>query len=344
MEPKFSMSWFVFALVTGLLVLSLGGHPLAGVWTGVGVAVLVAALNGTYLVQRHAARQMPAKFLQRRPLEIVPRHRQTLDRWAVGQWVLLGLLGAGGSELVRAMSWHPLAHVGLVFTVLTVGWVVLWAGVYLSSAVDWFLIMPKVAGISCPAPCERPGHQRWAGITALWCFHRGFARLLAPFVLIGCPTVIGALTSSAGGRAIAFALAATFALYLAEFELQGKAALSYGLNPRRYIGDALWLVRETEDSVVRVPAYLVDISAEGGKFKYLDTSGTYRGKPFDAKHDDDGDFVTLSALNRRWRLRDAVAPCADGCTGVNWYCWRNPLAHSQTTTGGDDKGQVPGSD
>ncbi|MHB8532543.1 MAG: hypothetical protein ACYDC2_07470 [Solirubrobacteraceae bacterium] len=331
------MSWFVVALVIGLLLVSLGGHPLAGLWTGVGVAALAALLNAIYLVQRRAAAKMPPEFLERREGRLVPPHRLALDRWAAGQWLAIAVIGAGGSAVVEAAGWRPFAHVGMVFTVITVGFVVLWTGIYLSSTVDWYLVMPKVAGISCPGPCERPGHQRWAGITALWCFHRGFARLLVPFVLIGCPTAIGALTGSGGGRAVAFALAAALALYMAEIELEGKAALSYGLNPWRHIGDAVWLVKENEDSVRRVPAYLMDLSAEGGKFKYLNESGAYVGDPFDAKHDDDGRAIGLKALGERPRMRDARPPCAHRCTGVNWYCWRNELAHSQTTTGGDGR-------
>jgi hypothetical protein len=329
------MSWFVVALVAGLLLLSLGGHPLAGVWAGLGVGTLAALLSAIYLVQRRAAARMPADLLQRRGGRLVPAHRRALDRWAAGQWLAVAILGAGGSAAIRAAAWRPFAHVGMVFTVLAVGWVVLWAGVYLSSVLDWYLIMPKVAGISCPAPCERPGHQRWAGITALWCFHRGVARLLVPFVLIGCPTAVGALTASGGGRAVAFALAAALALYMAEVELEGKAAVSYGLNPRRHIGDAVLLLREDRDSVWRVPAYLVDVSAEGGKFKYLEADGAYGGLPFEKKHDDDEEVVTLKDLSRRRLVSDAVAPCAHACTGVNWYCWRNPLAHSQTTSGAD---------
>jgi hypothetical protein len=247
------------------------------------------------------------------------------------------VLGAGGAELLRRTGWQPFDHVGLVFDVLTIGWVVLWSGVYLSSLVDWFLVLPKISGVSCPAPCERPGQQRWAGITALWCFHRGFARLLVPAVLIGCPTVIAALTKNGAGQAIGFSIAGVLSVYLAEFELQGKAALNYGLNPRRYIGDTLWLVRESSDSVSRRPAYLVDISAEGGKFKWVDDEGRYRGREFGRKHDDDGPPVALPALNDRPPVEEGVAPCGKRCTGINWYCWRNPLAHSQTASGGDEQ-------
>jgi hypothetical protein len=340
-EPKVSMSWYIVAIAAGLLILSLGGHPLTGVWTAVAVAALTALLNAIYLVQRRASRRMPAEFLERRKGQFIPAHRRTLDRWATGQWLALAIVGAGGSAAIDAARWQPFAHIGMVYTVLAVGWVVLWAGVYLSSALDWYLVMPKVAGISCPGPCERPGKQRWAGVTGLWAFHRGFARLLVPFVLIGCPTVIGALTGSSGGRAIAFAIAAAFALYLAEFELQGKAALSYGLNARRYIGDTVWLVHESEDSVTRVPTYLADVSAEGGKFKYLQENGEYVGDPFDSKHDDDGEPIQLKALNNRRRVHGASAPCAHECTGVNWYCWRNALAHSQTTAGEEPRARDP---
>jgi hypothetical protein len=336
MEPKTSMTWFAVAEIAGLILLSLGGHGLAGFWTGAGVTALAMFLHVTYLLQRKAAKHMPERFRARRTEGLIPPHRRKLDRWVLAQWLGIATIGALGSGLIHQAGWQPFDGVGFVYNVLVVGWLVLWAGVYLSSLVDWFLIMPKISGVACPAPCERPGHQRWAGITALWCFHRGFARLLVPAVLIGCPTVIGAITSSSGGRAICFSLSATLALYLAEFELQGKAALSYGLNPRRYVGDTLWLVRESRDSVSREPAYLVDVSAEGGKFRYVERDGDYTGEAFDQKHDDDGQPTTLPALNERPRVEGAVAPCGLECTGINWYCWRNPLAHSQSAAGAEE--------
>jgi hypothetical protein len=336
MEPKVSMTWFMVADLVGVVLLGLGGHPVAGGWVAAGLVVVAAFLHTIYLVQRKAAKHMPETFRSRRPEGLIPDHRRRLDRWVLSQWLAIAVIGIGGSELLLHAGWEPFHRVGLVFNVLVIGWIVLWSGIYLSALVDWFLVLPKVSGVSCPAPCERPGKQRWAGITALWCFHRGFARLLVPAVLIGCPTVIGAVTASSGGRAIAFSIGAVFALYLAEFELQGKAALSYGLNPRRYVGDTVWLIRETADSVYRQPAYLLDVSAEGGKFKYVDDGGHYLGDEFDEKDDEDGEPLTLSALNTRARVDDAVAPCGERCTGVNWYCWRNPLAYSQTASAGDE--------
>ncbi len=225
---------------------------------------------------------------------------------------------------------------GLVLDVLSIGFVVLWSGIYLSALVDWFVILPKVSGISCPAPCERPGRQRWAGITALWCFHRGLARIVVPVVLIGCPAAIGAITKSGSGRAICFTIAAVVSVYLAEYELQGKTALGYSLNGRRYVGDSVWLVHETPYEVTRRAGYLVDVAAEGGKFKYLTDDGDYTGAPFAYKHDDDGPPVALDKLNGRPRVEHAVTPCGEVCAGVNWYCWRNPLAYSQTSDADDE--------
>lgn len=337
MDPRVVLSWMAFAEVLGLIALALGGHGVAGLWTGVGVAGLAAFLHLTYLIQRRGAERMPEEFKRRRPPGLIPDHRRRLDRWVLSQWLAIAVVGGGGAALTDAIGAEPFDKQLLVYNVLSVGWVVLWSGVYLSSVVDWFLIMPKVSGISCPGPCERPGRQRWAGLTALWCFHRGFARLLVPAVLVGSPTVLGALSNSGAGQAICFAIAAVFAVYLVDFEVQGKAALGYGLNPRRYVGDRVWLVEESPDAVTRTAAYLVDVSAEGGKFKYLEPDGRYTGRPFETKHDDEGPAIALPALNVRPRVEEAAAPCNRHCSGVNWYCYRNPLAHSQSTNTGDDQ-------
>lgn len=336
MEPKVSMSWFMVADLIGVVLLGLGGHAVAGGWIAAGLVAVAAFLHAIYLFQRRAAKRMPETFRSRRPPGLVPEHRRVLDRWVLSQWLAAAVVGIGGSELLLRSGWDPFHSVGFVFTVLDVGWIVLWSGIYVSALVDWFLVLPKISGISCPAPCERPGNQRWAGITALWCFHRGFARLLVPAVLVGCPTVIGALTSSSAGRAIAFSIGAVLAVYLADFEIQGKEALGYGLNPWRHIGDTVWIVWESIDDVRRRPAFLVDVAAEGAKFKYVDESGLYAGEPFHEKHDDEGRPVALTVLNERRRVEGAKAPCGAACTGINWYCWANPLAHSQTTTGGDE--------
>jgi hypothetical protein len=321
------MTWFAIALTAGLLLLALGGGATAAAWTGLALIGTASFLHVTYLAQRRAAKRMPAVFKERRPI-LVPPHRRQLDRWVAGQWTGIGMIGAGGALTLRAAEVAP-------FDVLVIGWIVLWSSVYVSSLIDWYLIMPKVAGISCPGPCERSGQQRWAGVTGLWCFHRGAARLGVPLALIGCPTIIGALTTSPTGQAVAFAIAAALAVYLLDFEVQGKAALNYGLNGRRHVGDVLWLVRESAAEVTRTPAFLVDVSAEGGKFKYVDERGCFDGEPFERKHDDD-ESVTLDRLTKRPLVNDALAPCAGGCTGINWYCWNNPLAHSQTTNAGDD--------
>lgn len=335
MEPKVAMSWFTVAEVVGLILLGLGGWGIAGMWVGVGISVSCVFLHALYRFQRRGAARMPEKFSARRT-KVVPKHRVDLDKWVVGQWVTIGFVGGGGAALLEAADAQPFHDVGLAFEVLVIGWVVLWSGIYVSSAIDWYLVMPKVSGISCPGPCERPGEQRWAGITGLWSFHRGVARLLVPGVLIGCPTVIAAITSSGAAQSICFALAAIFLVYLVDFEVQGKAALNFGLNPKRYVGDVLWLVRESPDSVARLPAYLVDVAGEGAKFKHLDAEGRYTEPKFKRKHDDEGRPIALPDLQDRHYVDHARPPCEQECTGVNWYCWNNPLAHSQTTTAGDD--------
>jgi hypothetical protein len=335
MEPKLAMSWFAAADVVGLTLLGLGGWGTTGMWVGGCVAASAAFLHAVYLFQRRGAKRMPEQFRGRRSA-LVPKHRADLDKWVVAQWVAIGVLGGGGAALLEAVEMAPFEDGAMAFEVIVVGSVVLWSGIYLSSTIDWYLILPKVSGISCPGPCERPGQQRWAGITGLWSFHRGVLRLLVPAVVIGCPTVIGALTEHDAVQSICFAIAAVFLVYLVDFEVQGKAALNFGLNPKRYVGDILWLVREGPDSVERIPAYLVDVAGEGAKFKHLGPEGRYSESKFKRKHDDEGRPIALPELQERHYVDRAAAPCERECTGVNWYCWNNPLAHSQTTTAGDD--------
>lgn len=330
MEPRVSLSWYSLAVVAGLIALALGGHGWSGMWVAVGVAAVAAAMHGLFLAGRRAARDMPEELRLRRA-ETVPEHRRELDRLVVLQWASILVAGGGGATLLAALGADPFGDVGFGFDVVVVGWVVLWSGVYLSSLVDWYLILPKVSGISCPAPCERTGKQRWAGVTGLWSFHRGVARLLVPVVIVGCLAVVGAVSDDATVQAVTLSLAGVFTVLLVEFEVQGKAALHYGLYARRHVGDVVWLVRESEDWVRREPAYLVDIAAEGAKFKYVKEDGTYIGGWFEQKHDDDGEPVVLDKLNGRKRVQAARPPCADGCTGVNWYCYNNPRAYSQTT-------------
>jgi hypothetical protein len=335
MEPKVALSWFAAAEIAGLLVLGLGGWGIAGMWVGLGVAASCGFLHAVYLIQRRGAHRMAKTFRDRRT-EPVPEHRTRLDKWVVGQWITIGVAGGGGAGLLEGAGITPFETGGVAFEVIVIGWVVLWSSVYVSSAIDWYLVLPKVSGISCPGPCERPGKQRWAGITGLWSFHRGIARLVVPGVFIGCPTVIGAISGEGGVQSLCFALAAVFLVYLVDFEVQGKAALNFGLNSKRYVGDVLWLVRESPDSVQRLPAYLVDVAGEGAKFKHLDADGRYREPPFHRKHDDEGRPIALPELQHRHYVDHARPPCEHECTGVNWYCWNNPLAYSQTTNAGDD--------
>jgi hypothetical protein len=334
-EPKVAMSWFTAAEVIGLILLGLGGWGAAGMWVGIGVAASCAFLHALYLFQRRGADRMPERFRRRRA-QLVPKHRTDLEKWVIAQWVTMGVLGGGGAALLDAADVQPFHDIGLAFEVLVIGWVVLWSGIYVSSAIDWYLILPKVSGISCPGPCERSAQQRWAGVTGLWSFHRGIARLLVPGVLIACPTVIGAIGGGGASQSICFAIAAIFLVYLVDFEVQGKAALNFGLNPKRYVGDVLWLVRESPDSVERLPAYLVDVAGEGAKFKHLDRDGRYVQSKLERKHDDEGRPIALPDLQDRHYVEHARPPCEHECTGVNWYCWNNPLAYSQTTSAGDD--------
>src|ERR1043165_5483738 len=66
---------------------------------------------------------------------------------------------------------------------------VAFAGVYLSSLVDWFVILPRISGMLGPRPCRASElrHPRfphtWRETTRYWLVHRSVAFLLLRFGL-----------------------------------------------------------------------------------------------------------------------------------------------------------------
>jgi hypothetical protein len=82
-EHRVSMSWFTVAVLVGVVLLALSGHPLAGRWSAAGLAALAALMHAVYLVQRRGARHMAQVFGDRRDGGLFPRDRRMLDRFTV---------------------------------------------------------------------------------------------------------------------------------------------------------------------------------------------------------------------------------------------------------------------
>jgi hypothetical protein len=319
MEPRHSMTGYAIVVAIGLVLLAGAGLADVAMSVAVGLFLVGAAFDGGYrlLVRRSA----PAG---RR----IPNHRRRLDVWVRAQWIGASLAGLAAALLSSAAGAEPLEHAGRLVDTLLVGLVTASIGIFLSSLVDWYLILPRVSGIAGPAPCEKPGQERWRYVTCIWYFHRALATAIVYGVAVGIPAFMGSTTSgneSGAWFGVATGIAAVAGVFLRESFRAGWHAF----NPPVHVGDLIH-ARVEDDSDDDVAerwrrAYVVDVSLQGAKCKLL-ADGRYAGERFASKHDA---MVSNETLPRRKVAAGAATPLCTGesCCGVNWYCRRNPAAH-----------------
>lgn len=312
------MSAFAAVMTAALALLSLIGFAEAAAWTSVGVFVLSAALY---------AESVRLLANGRRAGRESPPHRQSLDRIVAVQWI-----GSSFGSFVVAVAcgrygFDPLATSHQLIEALIVGLCVGSIGVFLSSLVDWYVILPKVSGLSGPAPCEQAESGDWKYTTCIWYFHRALATALVYLVVIGIPSYMGNVTG--GQEFYAWAALATTLAVIGGYILRGMfVAVWFFLKPPVLVGDQIFVrVPQEGDGDVemrRQRAYVLDVSIQGADYKILDAGRYVRGKFID-KADGNVPNHKLAAVKAS---RNSDPPiCAQGCTGVNWYCRCNPKAH-----------------
>jgi hypothetical protein len=319
MEPKHSMSAYAVASVIALTLLSLMGLTRTAMWTSLGLLAAAAAL---------AAESARLLTNGRRLERVSPPHRQRLDRLVLGQWIGAGLGGLAVGLACAHFDLKPLDNCSSLVGALIIGALVGVLGVFLSSLVDWYVILPKVSGLAGPAPCEKSEGEMWKYTTCFWFFHRAMATALVYLVLVGIPTYMGNISS--GSALVAWAVVATLIALVAGYFCRGMfLAFWFAFNPPLLVGDNVLVnVAEEGDWDVRLKqhrAYVVDLSLQGAKYKILDEGRYVRGR-FLSK--DDGQ-IPIQLLGAAKAPRTSKpAPCAGACSGVNWYCRHNPEAHS----------------
>jgi hypothetical protein len=290
-------------VVAALRAASDGAVPVA--LAGIGLLVLGGILDVGYRLS--IRRRDPA--LAKRPV------RRRRDAWARGQWTLTGafclIVGAAFAWLdAPTFHWGVSREADFVNAALTASTIGSLA-VLASSLVDWFWVLPRVAGLVRHAPCEMAGRELWERTTGIWLWHRAVATLVVAGVVVGVPAYMGDTAGSGGGgRAAWFVAAATLGAAVASFVNAGGRALWLAFRPTTSLGDTV--------DVHGRNCLVVDVSLQGAK--YLLTDRLPR-KVFDAK--EDGSFP----LDDFGRYRDVVAgnsPCAEGCIKANWYCRLNP--------------------
>jgi hypothetical protein len=180
--------------------------------------------------------------------------------------------------------------------------------VFISTLCDWYFVLPRVAGLVTPAPCQGRQLERRLLLTAFWYFHRAFAMMAVAIAIFFVPAYEAASTT---GRArIAWEAAALFAAAVGGVGMRNSMrGAQFALNPPLAVGDIVAGTSIGRDG----DYYVVDISLAGVKLRRLGSA------PFVQQ----ADCIIDGGQLRRARRLDSSAPCASRCVGVNWYCCQN---------------------
>lgn len=309
MEPRYSMTAYAIVIGVALVLLSVRGFALAAAGIAVGIVAIGLALDASYIVRRQTDRLLD--------------HRRNLDRIVRTQWAGIALTGLAAAGLSSMTDWTPLADAGTLVAAIVIGLAVAAPAVYVSSLVDWYWILPKIAGMIGLAPCERTGGRMYAGVTKIWLFHRAAATTIVTFVLAGVPGFM-ATTASGGPEGSAWViLGSALAIGFNSVNDGITQAFRYALNPKICVGDVVRVRVNPEDSGLQ-DAYVADVSIHGLKYKPI--AELSAGDP---RFVDEGELMHNHEIERTRRSPGAAPPCAGigSCRAVNWYCFRNPVAN-----------------
>jgi hypothetical protein len=326
-----------FAVALGLVLFatgSLGMHGVAVAGTGLNLAVW-GALRMPY---RQARRRWsivdaytPAELADAAGAampSVAARVRldRLVDRSAIAA-TAAGVLGlavglAAGTDAPGQLAGHAAG------AALVVGA----GGIFWSSLVDWYWVLPRISGLTGHRACRldpEPGADRisWEEVTRWWIIHR-IAAVVAVAVaaggLVGTVAGLGARSLDAapavqGMVAVLSAIVATFAEVYRKKAAHGLPLL---LHPEIVVGESYL-------DAIGGPCFPVDVAMEGFKIvkqdaqyeRYLAhrTQGTT--KWLKSKGDE---TVPLADAQAR-RAKAADVRCRE-CIGLNWYCVNNPNA------------------
>ncbi len=318
MEPKYWMTGYTLLLAAALLALAARGFALTAGIVALSIFAIGAGLDLVYVRRRVPGRLAP--------------WRTSLDRVVRRQLLSIGVVGVAIIVVGETTGYHPLGDVAASAKAIVVGAVIGLSTVYVSSLIDWYWIVPRISGTTGPAPCERSGSERWAGLTNVWFFHRAVATSVMIGILAGVPAYIAGHSGS-DGTAWAL-LGAALAVGYSSVNTGVRTALEFAFNAPIHVGDIIRVRANPEDGFLS-GAYVVDVSIQGLKYKLLDAPA---GPP---RFLNKGEQLTMDELKKTHRSKAPRSPCpgAADCQAINWYCHRNPRANTSDEAG--DEGEEP---
>lgn len=322
-----------------LMVLGVAAAVLGAVWEAASVALAIAVFGGALWL----------KYISdlRRTKGLLPPHRDRLDLLVCGDLrVAAGIALAVSVSLIMGDIGPP-TNVGTARSV-TLALLAVAGCVYVSSLIDWFLIMPRISGQLGARPCrshlgEEPGvwPKTWRSTTSWWYIHRLLAAAAFRFGLSYSITLLisGFVDLEFGRRLIVVAALGVFAEY-SVFGMRAVAReamhphLTVGRTVRRLRRDQRYrwqrkigpfsfgIAREPGSPVSTSPReYVYDVSAEGVQLVPVRSREKLRER---------NEFERKNLTRVKHKDVDLVEPakpfagCEDGrCSKINWYCVEN---------------------
>lgn len=315
MSPKPHLRRQVIVVAAILIALAVVGYA----QTALGVSLFVLLIGIIYAV-------LYRRFRRR---DLVPRHRRELDRY-VAKLVVV-------AAVVPALVAIVLIVVGTPFSVDAVAaqaWLtaaaVVAAAVFASSLVDWYWILPRLGGLgSWPRPCEvevaADDDHDWRFVTQYWYGHRAVAEATAVAALAAAAIYLAGAEEH--HRVIWGTIAAGAGILAAVVGVTWAQAWGLVQNPDIQVGAVLRTERFAWDPPLQ-ELYVMDVDLRGAQPKLL----TDRRRECDGERDPrvfrpKKEAKPIKSSDNVEPAPGYVPPCAEYCTGINWYCRFNPRAY-----------------
>lgn len=311
-------------LATLLIASGVLGASLLALLCAIGSAAGAALLNMRY---RHDVAIAGAS---------IPPHRARLDD-VVANDAMAALVPA---TLLIVVSWviglDPSGD-GAATARTAIGFLaVAAAAIYLSSLVDWYVILPRVSGQLGARPCRDrdprfPFPHSWKEVTRWWYIHRIVATLAFRFLLAAAIAAVLGQFIGFGEEAkiLAGLVLGVFATYLSTL----SSAVFQGAQPKLLVGEAVIVKprprrqRWPPFSKVYPPEldgrqYVIDVSVEGIHM----TAAAPREQPDlpEPRFVREADRLALVNHDSARLSTQEFSGCAHRCSGINWYCIENP--------------------
>ncbi|HST68184.1 MAG TPA: hypothetical protein VLI94_00830 [Solirubrobacterales bacterium] len=210
-------------------------------------------------------------------------------------------------------------------------------GVYSSSLVDWYVILPRISGQLGYRPCRDahpafPFPHSWKEVTRWWYIHRIVGALVfRVFVALAAAAIVGDLIGAGIQTKVAAGLiVGLFGPYMASI----PDAVMQASQPKVLVGQTV-LVKARARRQLLPPfrklyppdlpgrQYVVDVSLEGVHMTAAaprETAELPPEEPFVRNPD----RIALANLESARLAPRQFRGCQGGCAGINWYCIENP--------------------